>query len=142
MQFSKVLNQEKGMFDDKIAFVEENLTAMAELLRSRNIDFIVVLFPDEYQVNPRLRRQLSSAFGLRGAEFDLELPQRLIRNHMKTHQVPVIDMLQAFTERGAVEDLYLLRNTHWNDAGRKLAAQVIFDGLTERLDAVDGLVTD
>jgi hypothetical protein len=142
MQFSNLRKQEKGAFDDEIAFVEENLTAMAELLNSRDVDFIVALFPDEYQVNLRLRRQLSDAFGLREVNYDLELPQRLIRKHMKTHQVPVIDLSQAFTERGAVEDLYLLHNTHWNDAGRKLAAQVIFDGLTETIDAVDGLAND
>jgi hypothetical protein len=141
MQFSHVRKQEKGAFDDRIAFVEENLTAMTKLLRSRNIDFIVALFPDEYQVNPRLRQQLSSEFGMRESDYDLELPQRLIWNHMKAHHVPVIDLLQPFAERGLVEDLYLLRNTHWNDAGRRLAAEVIFDGLTERLDRVDGLVT-
>ena len=140
MQFSNVLHQKKGVFDGKIAFAEENLTAMGKLLESQNIDFVVALFPDEYQVNSGLRWQLRDAFGMREADYDLELPQRLVRNHMEAQQVPVIDLLPAFTERGATEDLYLLRNTHWNDAGRNLAAQVIFESLIERLDAVEGLM--
>ena len=134
MEFCNVRNQRAGMFADQIAFTKENLTAMAALLESHDIDFTVALFPDEFQVNSALRQRLAEAFGLQLSEYDLELPQRLARSHLQARQVPVIDMLGAFRERGQTESLYLLRNTHWNAAGSRLAGELLFAELVPRLD--------
>lgn len=134
MEFCNVRQHQAGTFADRVAFTRENLTAMAALLKSHNIEFAVALYPDEFQVNPTLRQQLIASFGLRLSEYDLELPQRLARTHLEALQVPVIDLLKPFQERGKEEALYLLRNTHWNGAGRQLAGELLFANLSPWLD--------
>ncbi len=42
-------------------------------------------------------------------------------------------MLEPFRERGRTESLYLPRNTHWNEAGRRLAGQLLFDAVSPLL---------
>ena len=101
MEFCNVGNHRAGRYADQVAFTRENLTAMAELVRSRGIEFIVALYPDEFQVNSVLAHELVATFGLKPAQYELQLPQQLARAHMESLQVPVIDLLAAFRERSS-----------------------------------------
>ena len=58
--------------------------------------------------------------------------------HLEGLQVPVFDLLRPFQQRGAVEAQYLPRNTHWNAAGCRLAAELLFADLLPRLDEALG----
>ncbi len=139
MEFCNVRRQRAGLFADQVAFAKESLASMATLLESRGIEFVVALYPDEFQVDPALQRRLFATFDLRAEDYDLDLPNRLARAHLEALQVPVIDMLPAFRERSSVESLYLPRNTHWNESGRRLAGELLFDGVLPLLDeALEG----
>jgi hypothetical protein len=138
MEFCNVRNHQAGRYTDHLAFTRENLTAMAELLRSREIEFVVALYPDEFQVNSVLARELVATFGLEPSLYELQLPQQLVSAHMESLQVPVIDLLAPFRQHGRGETLYLPRNTHWNSAGRRLAGESLFEALVPMLDRALG----
>ena len=107
--------------------------ALVEELESRGIGFVVALYPDEYQVDSSLQRRLFETFDLRPEDYDLDFPNRLARTYLESLGVPVIDMLEPFRDRGRAESLYLPRNTHWNEAGRRLAGQLLFDAVSPLL---------
>ena len=57
---------------------------------------------------------------------DLSYPDNLIVNFCRTHNIHCLDLLRPFQEQGKTRQLYSLRDTHWNAAGNRLAADLIF----------------
>jgi len=47
-------------------------------------------------------------------------------NFCRTHNIHCLDMLGQFQEQGKTGMLYASRDTHWNEAGNRLAADLIF----------------
>jgi len=89
---------------------------------------LVLLAPNEIQVDNSLRQQLADRYRLDLSFYDPTLPARVIleiRNQVDSG-IPVVDLtgyLQCRHEAG--EKLYYKRNTHWNLAGNDLAGTVI-----------------
>lgn len=48
---------------------------------------------------------------------------------LDTKGIPYIDLLDRFRAEEEKQDLYHFRNTHWNQNGNRLAAEMIFDYL-------------
>lgn len=80
--------------------------------------FVVLLIPDEAQVDAGLRRRLLSP---REREaLDLDRPQRCLAAALDEADLPYLDLLPAF-RAAAPQRLYRPRDTHWNAAGNRLA---------------------
>jgi len=99
---------------------------MKDLLNSKNIQFVVGIYPDEFQVNKHLLDQLFKKFDIRREDYDIELMQEILKKYLDLKQIPHVDFLDEFRTRGRETQLYLLRDTHWNDAGHELAAEIMF----------------
>jgi lysophospholipase L1-like esterase len=100
----------------------EDLKAMAALGRKGGFRLMVVLVPDQVQVDDGLRRRIESAFA--GVKFDFTAPQSGLAEACRADGVAVVDLLPAF--RGAAPEtgeLYAPLDTHWNPAGQDLAAR-------------------
>jgi hypothetical protein len=101
---------------------------IARLARLTAVDarpLLVVLIPDENQVNPSLAR---AAVGdpERLVHFDFSLPQPVLRAMFAEHDVQVLDLLPAFL--ADPRRLYM-NDGHWSEAGHRLAAERIQDAL-------------
>jgi hypothetical protein len=123
------------IYREKIDFILQSLSQMQELLARNQTKFIVGIYPDEFQVNGQLRSQIFENFGLEKDLYDIEFMQKLLAKYMEAHQIPYLDFLDAFRSRGKNEPLYLCRNTHWNQAGNELAANLIFQYLLPQIDS-------
>lgn len=88
---------------------------------------VVVLLPIVYQLSDTTFTQFVARAGVAAEQMDAMLPQQRIREAAARHGVPVIDLLPAF--RAAVErdkaQLYIEWDGHWNEAGHRLAAEVV-----------------
>jgi hypothetical protein len=104
---------------------------MNELLKSKGIKFMVAIYPDEFQVNPIQFDSLVQKFRLTREDYDLDLAQNLLKTFLESKQIPYLDMLDRFRTEEKQRELYLFRNTHWNDAGNELAAQILYEYLSE-----------
>ncbi|MEM7050447.1 MAG: GDSL-type esterase/lipase family protein [Acidobacteriota bacterium] len=105
----------------------DHLTALAESARRGGAQVLLVLIPDENQINPRL----TTALPERAREgTDLDLPQALLRPALEARQLPYVDLLSAF--RDDPRCLYL-NDTHWNVAGHHLAAELLAAEVRARL---------
>ncbi|MFH0907218.1 MAG: GDSL-type esterase/lipase family protein [bacterium] len=129
MQVCNTARLARGDFAGEYGLAFENLAAMQDLLAARNIGFTVAIYPDEFQVSGVLASNVFAKVGLDPADYDLALVQKKIGAFLAGRGVPYVDLLDPFLREAKERDLYLPRNTHWNEAGNRLAAQLLFDYL-------------
>lgn len=133
MQNLAVCRREPGGF---MQSCYEGTLALLEAIRieadRQHIKLAVVLAPDQFQVDAALRAQLVSKFDLDINDYDLDRPQRVLRASLDARGVPVLDLLQEFRLQEEREQLYLPRDTHWNETGNALAARQMFAFATAR----------
>lgn len=119
-------------FGANIRYIFESISEMNELLKSKGIKFMVAIFPDELQVNPNQFNSLTERFRLKKEDYDLNLAQDLLKSDLASKQIPFLDMLERFRAEEKQRELYLWRNTHWNQAGNELAAEMLFQYLIKQ----------
>jgi hypothetical protein len=96
-------------------------------VRAAGADFTVMIVPDEFQVDTRLRQDALALLEVPASEVDLDVPQARLKLLLDEAGIRHIDLLPAFRDAGRSERLYYERNTHWNDAGNALAARLLAD---------------
>ena len=114
---------------------ERALAYLAKIVHNCNkhsVPLTVVLIPDEFQVNPAVQADAIADAGVSRAEVDIELPQQRLRAFFLKRQVPCLDLMPAFLHTQAT---YAVRDTHWNIAGNRQAADEISNWL-RRLNLV------
>ncbi len=116
--------------------VRETVSEMIRAGRGGGAKYVIAILPDQLQVEDRYQEKVFQDPTVRRGDYDLTLPQKLLTRFAKEHGVPVIDLYPAFRSKGRRGGLYLSRNTHWNDAGNRLAAETIARKLAE-LDVID-----
>jgi len=116
---------------------KEILKQMALEAAGNNMGFVVVLAPDELQVNPLLRHQLMRRYGMNPGEYDFERPQRMLMEYLRSQRIKALDLLPHFVEAAKVRALYLRNDSHWNKSGNALAAQEIWSYLSEMVARKD-----
>jgi hypothetical protein len=93
----------------------------------RKIKLVIAILPEQFQVDQALREAVLTKYQHIAAEnFDLSYPDTLIVNFCRTHDIHCLDMLGPFQEQGKTRQLYTVRDSHWNEAGNRLAADLIF----------------
>jgi len=126
------------MFRTNIDYILGCMGKMAELLHGRHIEFLVAIYPDELQVNESLYKGLMSRFRLKEEDYERDMVQTLVRNYLADKHVPAVDLLQRFRNEEERQSLYTPRDTHWNDAGNRLAAELLFPSILGFADSGDG----
>jgi hypothetical protein len=103
---------------------------MKNWCNQRKIKLVVAIFPSQFQVDPKLRNTVLDKYkNIAGKNLDLNYPDKLIVNFCRAHDINCLDLLGPFQEEGQTRRLYALRDTHWNEAGNRLAADLIFNYL-------------
>jgi hypothetical protein len=98
----------------------------------RKIKLVVAIFPDQFQVDEKLREAVLTRYKNPARKnLDLSYPDDLIMKFCRAHDIHCLDLLKPFQEQGKSRQLYALRDTHWNEAGNRLAADLIFQYLEE-----------
>lgn len=122
----------------------EILLKMKALLDKNNVFFLVVLIPDELQVNTALQKEfMQFAENKKLApklyhtpSFDFNLPQKKIKKALLSRSIDLVDLLAAFKkEAESGKPLYLPNDNHWNIAGNQIAADVLYEELQKKLKA-------
>jgi hypothetical protein len=109
------------------------LLKIKDWCEARQIKLVIIIFPDQFQVDEELRIAVLKRYkNIHAQNFDLAYPNNLIVNFCKAQNLDCLDLLEQFQEQGKTQPLYSLRNTHWNAAGNRLAADMIFRYLEDR----------
>jgi len=132
LDFCKRKDLQKGTWNDNINYIFQSIDEMNKLLKQQNIQFIVAIYPGEFQVNPQLLNQLTQKYELNLKNYDPICMQNILISYLKTQQIAYIDFLPQFQSAQKQRPLYLLQEPHWNTAGNQLAADILFNQLLEK----------
>ena len=110
-------------FDWVVAYLERALV----LSQKWQIEPLVVLIPDEIQVDAELRAEALRALEA-GPEtaYDFDAPNARLRAYLEGRGVSVLDLLPVLRAAHADGRVYKPRDTHWNVRGNRIAAQEIY----------------
>lgn len=134
LKFCKREDLERGKRDENINYILNGISEMKALLNSKEIEFVVAIYPDEYQVSDRLFQEIMQRFDLDPEDYIVNCQQLILIRYLEANGIPYIDMLAKFRKEHNNRPLYLLREPHWNSAGNQLAAEILFDYLVEKSD--------
>lgn len=109
----------------------ENLRTRADLLAaaSNNLDamdvkLIVTLVPDKARVHP------GKLIGGRYPEYNRTRYQDAL-NALRSRNVTTVDLLTPLAANATLSDVYYRTDTHWNQAGAKVAADAVSTAIKE-----------
>jgi hypothetical protein len=108
------------------------LAQMKQWCDARRVELVLLIFPDQFQVDEDLRAQVLEKYQIPPDSLDLEYPNALITDFCRQNQIHCLDLLPPFQEKEKTTQLYRLRDTHWNEAGNRLAAELIFNYLEDQ----------
>lgn len=129
LKFCKRQDLERGKREENINYILNGIYEMKALLDSKEIKFVVAIYPDEYQVSDRLFQEIMQRFDLIPEDYIVNCQQLILIRYLEAYGIPYIDMLAKFRKEQNNRPLYLLREPHWNSAGNQLAAEILFDYL-------------
>jgi lysophospholipase L1-like esterase len=121
-------------YQPHIDYILQSIAEMDALLKSRKIEFMVAIFPDEFQVNQDLSKAVFERYQLSPGDYDLEFAQKRLKLFLDAKGIPYVDFLDQFRAAEPKQKSYIPQNTHWNDSGNELAAQILLETLARRSD--------
>ena len=94
----------------------------------KNIKLLVVIIPEELQIDSELQKGFRSRFkDLDLEDFDFGFPNKLLCSQLKRLDIAYIDLLNDFSIASTNKRYYKPNDTHWNIAGNKLASDLIYE---------------
>ena len=131
---SSICFQSPKAFNTLLDAAVSQLEEISKVCRRRNISLIVVIIPDEFQVNSELQGDIFESLGKtrEKSAVDFTRPNRVLARELDSLGIEYLDLLPAFAEASRAARYYRLRDTHWNIAGNELAAELIGQYLLSR----------
>ncbi|NJK37316.1 MAG: hypothetical protein HC835_10615 [Oscillatoriales cyanobacterium RM2_1_1] len=121
-------------------FAEYFKDAVSDILKIKdicdhqNIELVVLIIPDEVQVDQKLQAQILEMFDAdKPDKLDFQLPNRLLHQTFNQAGIDYIDPLKDFKVASAQTRLYKPNDTHWNIAGNQLAAELLETNLSPKI---------
>jgi len=105
------------------------LSKMITWCNKRKVPLVIVIIPDQIQVEQKLRQTLLKKFNISENSIDIYYPNRQLINYLKERNVHYVDLTKPLQEAAKSKTLYLIRDTHWNYEGHELAGTIISDYL-------------
>ena len=100
------------------------LRSIQETAETNNAKNLVMIVPLRHQVNEQEWALISQAYNLSQQEFELDKPQRILREFLAGEEIAYIDLLPIL--RGAQTDTYYQKDPHFNQAGHRISAEALF----------------
>lgn len=118
-----VVDDHRETFERLFEQVRRVLIRLHRSVRAQGAELVMVLIPDEFQVSEALLTRLIERFELDPDTVDLTLPQRRLLAFCREEDLRCLDLLPVL--EAAPGRVYGVRNTHWNLAGNRLAAEAM-----------------
>lgn len=101
------------------------LDSVAVLCSSHNVRLLVVLLPTQYQVHPDLWTHHFTTFGLDPGDYDLDRPQRLMREYCEQRGIEYVDVLPAMRAHASSGHLFYPIASYMTPSGHRLVAAAV-----------------
>jgi hypothetical protein len=116
-----------------VALTDLLLRQVQAVARESGAQVVLVLLPIRYQLSDSTFAEFVRGAGVPQTAMQIDKPQQMITPFADSLGIPVIDLLPRFRQWTAdsTAPLYLEWDGHWNEAGHRLAAAVVSDGLVK-----------
>ncbi len=112
-------------FPEKLNDTLFYLNKISDICKKHDLQLVVVIIPGELQIHQELLGNIKEAYPeLKNKKLDLTLPNRKLSNKLYELGIDHIDLYEYFLERSN-QQLYRVRDSHWNIEGNQLAANII-----------------
>ncbi|MGL5081909.1 MAG: hypothetical protein ACRC8A_10530 [Microcoleaceae cyanobacterium] len=119
-----------GYFKDAVS----DIVKIKEICDHQNIPLVVLIIPDEVQVDQKLQSKIAEMFDADEPDkLDFRLTNRLLHEAFEQYDIDYIDPLEDFAKATEKTRLYKPNDTHWNIAGNELAANLLKLELVQRI---------
>ena len=132
---TEIYDEKSPMLSERLASVMFWIDEIRKACNDYGIELFVMLIPDELQVNAKLQEQVLKKLGTDKARLDYDRPNMRLGEELRARKIRYVDLLEPFRLKTRDVRLYKLRDTHWNIAGNRLAADVLYDFLHEAIHA-------
>jgi hypothetical protein len=109
-----------------------DLIKMKEVADYQKIPLVVVIIPDEMQVNQRWQKAVVDDYHVSPDTFDFQLPNKLLAKELTKNNIAHLDLTDNFMKVAVKTPLYKPNDTHWNITGNQLAADTINEYLYKK----------
>jgi hypothetical protein len=116
-----------------VALTDLLLQKLQAVAREGGAQVVLVLLPIRYQLADSTFADFVRGAGVPQTAMQIDKPQHMITPYADSLEIPVIDLLPRFRQwiADSTAPLYLEWDGHWNEAGHRLAAEVVSDGLVK-----------
>ena len=106
--------------------MRSTLDLLNEGVRSVGARLVVLVIPDELQIEGELLAEALEHAGIDREDIDLDRPQRALVRYFDSSEIRYLDVLPAMRRLYAEGvRLYKPRDTHWNEAGNEVAGRAL-----------------
>ena len=105
--------------------------AIDEESKNKDADFLLVKLVNRVQLNPsEFENQLKKYSGSEDFNWDLEKPEKILREFTSENDINYLELLPGFKEKYTQPtDFHYQLDAHWNENGHALAADLIYEKL-------------
>jgi lysophospholipase L1-like esterase len=120
------------MFDRAVNWLDR----MNAICEKKGIKFVVVILPDEIQVNKKLQADIRSKYhpAVGNDSWKIDQPNRMLTERLTSLGIDTLDLYPYFVQEATRQNLYKPRDTHWNKAGNQLAADILQDYIGKKIN--------
>jgi hypothetical protein len=103
----------------------DSLKQIGDVCKQNGIKLVVVIIPDEIQINSSLETEVKRQLSVKDEKWDITLPNERLAKELNAMGVDYLDLYPNFLKKSQEQPLYRPRDTHWNIAGNQFAANII-----------------
>ena len=111
--------------------VLKNVLEMKQLTETNGARFLVLIIPDEVQINKTVQEKVNKNSPINPA--NISLPQRILKQFFDQQNIAYIDLLPLWEASPAAQNYYRLRDTHLNIEGNQAVADILYPRIQELL---------
>lgn len=123
------LRSQENAFEDLLAGVAPVVLRLVAEVEGVGARCVVMVIPDQYQVDDVLLDEVLDATGNHREDYDLDRPQRRLVETLETGGAEVLDLLPVFRAKAGRGAHYRPCDTHWNRRGNLVAATALMGRL-------------
>ena len=117
---------------ENMPLIKNNLLHIKNLALSIGADVLIVIIPDELQVNKTLRDEVNNLTPEN--VYNIRYPQKQLIQFFTENQIDYIDLLEYFERDPYPETYYKPRDTHFNAIGNKRVSEILSPKLQKILE--------
>lgn len=116
----------QNRFNERFNYASFYFKAIKDQCEKHHVRLLVVIIPDELQVNPDLQKQVARENNLSDLNgFDFKLPDRLLKMKLENLKIDNVDLLDEFLLHSSNRSFYKPQDTHWNLAGNAFGGELV-----------------